>query len=247
MPINKKEWLERLLYWKQKWTQFPPECDNDENGISLYKFTQILQENLRNDDVLVGDAGSVGYVLSQSLELKGEQRYLLDSGQMSMGSAIGMSCGACLARDNKDVICIVGDGSFFTGMRELSPIIYNKLRVKIFVWDNNGYLSIRNTSKSFYDGRLFGTDMEHGVHFPELCEVAKCYDLKYLYCNKIKYLSETIELALEYDGPYLVEIKCDPNQKITPNLAMKNGKACTLDDMTPFLSDAEREIEMIKD
>src|SRR5690349_4752180 len=109
MSINKQQWLEKTSRWKNKWSQFLPEYEK--NPINLYKFVEILNKNLKEDSVICGDAGSVGYVLAQSLQLKNNQRFILDSGQMSMG-AWPLGIGVCLARDKKQTIICTGDGSF---------------------------------------------------------------------------------------------------------------------------------------
>lgn len=246
MSINKQEWLAKVKGWKNKWTQFPSEIEDNSNGISLYKIAQVLNQNLENDSVIVAEAGSCGYVLSQGLELKENQRYILDSGQMALG-AWPMAIGVCLARDKKTTILCVGDGSFQTNNSALGTIKYHKLPIVILVWNNSGYLSIRNTAKSFYENRLIGTDSEHGLFFPDLDKIADCYDFRYLFCDKAKYLDETIKFALKYNEPCIVEIKCDPNQKIIPTLAMKDGKSCPLHDLYPFLSEEEMKKEMINE
>lgn len=244
--MNKQQWLEKCFCWKNKWNQFLPEYENDGNGINLYKFVEILNKNLKDDSVIVTDTGSCTYVLSQSLELKKGQRFCQDSGQMSMG-AWSMSIGICLARNKKQTILCVGDGSFNLAVSALTTIKYHSLPIIIFVWNNSGYLSIRNTCDSFYDGRRFGTDSSNGLFFPQISKIAEAYEIKYLYCDKIIKLDDIIKKTLEYNEPILCEIKCDSTQKILPGLAMKNGKSCTLDDMFPFLSEEEYNSETIKD
>lgn len=243
----KQEWLNKGLHWKNKWSQFLPEYEDDSNGVNMYKFTQILNKYLKSDSVIISDAGSSGYVLAQSLELKGNQRYLPDSAQMAMGSGIPMGIGACLANDNKQIIVITGDGSFHSSLSALSTIRYYNLPIIIFVWNNNGYLSINNTCDSFYEGRRFGTDSTNGLFFPKIEKIAETCELNYIRIDKIKDLDSKIQESISLNTPVIVEVICWTNQKIVPGLAMKNGKSCELHDMAPFISDSEMEKEMIKD
>jgi acetolactate synthase-1/2/3 large subunit len=245
--MTKQEWLDKGLHWKDKWSQFLPEYEDDSDGINMYKFTEILNKYLKSDSVILSDAGSCGYVLAQSLKLKDNQRYLPDSAQMAMGAAIPMGIGACLANDNKQVIVITGDGSFQSSLSALSTITYYRLPIIIIVWNNNGYLSINNTCDSFYDGRRFGTDSTNGLFFPEIKKIAELCELDYIYIQKIEELDLKIQQFISSSRPTIVEVKCWTNQKITPGLAMKNGKSCELHDMAPFISDSEMEKEMIKD
>jgi acetolactate synthase-1/2/3 large subunit len=246
MSTNRKEWLDKVLHWKNKWSQFLPEYEDDKNGINLYKFTEVLNKHLKDDSVIVSDAGSVGYVLAQSLELKDGQRYLADAGQMAMG-AWPLAIGVCLANNKKQTIVCTGDGSFNFCPHALATIRELDLPIVIFIWNNDGFLSIKNTSDAFYGGRRFGTDSSNGLFFPEIQDIAFAYQIEYLYCRRIEYLNGTIKLALENDKPIIIEIKCDPTQKIVPGLTMKNGKSCELNDMAPFISDEEMILETIED
>ncbi len=246
MSINKQQWLEKVAYWKNKWSQFLPEYENDDSGINLYKFTEILSKNLKDDSVIIADAGSSGYVLVQSLQLKNNQRFVLDSGQMSLG-AWPLGIGVCLARNKKQTIICTGDGSFNFCPHALATIKELELPIVIFVWNNGGYLSIRNTSDSFYNGRRFGTDSSNGLFFPKIIRIAECYGITWRKISTVDNLQYGIESALSLNEPVIVEVICDPNQKIVPGIAMKNGKPTTLDDMAPYISDEEMERETIKD
>ena len=164
--MNKQAWLEKTEYWKNKWNTFQEQSnlDNDEFGIDLYKFTEILNDNLDENSIIIGDAGSVGYVLSQGLQLKQGARFILDCNQMAMNACISMS-GVALA-SNKKIICVVGDSSFTGQINALTALKYHNLSVIIYLWNNGGSLSIANTADSFYNGRKFGTDSTNGLFFP---------------------------------------------------------------------------------
>lgn len=248
MSINKSQWLEKCKYWKNLWKQGDlPEHDNDEFGINLYKFISILNKNLKDDSVIVSDAGSAAYTLGQSLELKNNQRWILDGGEMAMGMALPSSIGVSLARNKGQTIVVTGDGSFQTNIQELATISYHKLPIVLFVWSNDGYLSIRNTQTTFYNGRIFGTDKEHGLFFPDLKKIAEAYELGYIKIDTIKELEDNIDYIMNLDKAIIVEVKCDPNQKIIPTAAMKDGVSQPLHQMWPFLDDETLDKEMIKD
>lgn len=248
MSINKSEWLEKCKYWKNLWKQVDlEEYNNDAAGINLYKFISILNKNLKDNSVIVSDAGSAAYSLGQGLELKNQQRWILDASEMAMGMALPASIGVSLARDKGKVLVVTGDGSFQTNIQELATIKYHKLPVVLFVWCNDGYLSIKNTQNTFYDGRIFGTDKEHGLFFPNLEKIAESYELEYIKIDTIKELEENIKYIMNLDKAIMVEVKCDPNQKIVPTAAMKDGVSQPLHQMWPFLDEETLEKEMIKD
>lgn len=246
MPINKQQWLNNITHWKKKWPQLGlPEFNDDSRGVNLYKFIEILNNNLKEDSCLVCDAGSSLYAPSQGLQLKGNQRFVLDSTQAGMGGWQS-SIGVCLAR-GKETIVLTGDGSIMTGVESLAVIKYNKLPIKIFIWNNAGYLSIRNSQDAFYGGRRFGTDSKTGLYFPCFKKLAESYELEYLKINNNQDLDLIIKKVMIIDNPCIIEVMCDPDQKIQPSLAYKNGRSCPLQDMSPYISDEDMELEMIKD
>jgi len=216
-----------------------PKMDDDSNGINLYKFVSALNENLKDDSVIVWDAGSCTYVLNQSLKLNGfGQRTVSSLNQGEMGAAIGMSIGACYAKGGGEVICVVGDGSFSSQLHELS--VLDGLPIKIFVWNNGGYLSIRNSQKNFYQGRVFGADSSSGVWLPEIKMVALAYGISYERIDKVAELSKKIGIVMSSSWPTICEVMCDPNQLILPTSAPKKDAAGNkvqvgLDDMYPFI------------
>lgn len=245
--MDKIDWLNKCLYWKNKWPQITSEFDCDKNGINLYKFMSILNQNLEEDSTIVSDAGSALYVPSQSLELKQNQRYILDSAQGGMGSALPMGIGVSLARNNRKTIVITGDGSICTNIQELAVVKYHKLNIIIFIWTNGGYLSIKNTQEAFFNKRYFGTDSKTGLYFPSFQKVADSYEIKYLKVHKVMNLDNIIKQALNLNEPCMIEVICNSNQKIQPSLVLKNGKSCPLSDMSPFLSEEEYNKEMINE
>jgi acetolactate synthase-1/2/3 large subunit len=246
--MNKQEWLGKCSHWKKIWPQLDlPEFEDDSRGVNLYKFISVLNKNLKEDSCIVSDAGSALYVPSQGLQLNGNQRFILDAGQAGMGAAIPMSVGVSLARNNKKTIVITGDGSFSTNIQELAVIKYHFMDTAIFVWNNSGYLSIKNSQLAFYGGRIFGTDSNNGLFFPDIKKIADSYGLWYDRVDKNIDLDYIIRKSLKFNHPIIVEVICDPDQKIMPSLAFKNGKSCPLNDMSPYISDEQMNLEMIKD
>jgi len=215
-----------------------------EQGVDLYHFINELSECLDKNDIVVTDAGSAVYAPAQGIVLRfKEQRYITSGAQAEMGFTLPGVIGVCKAAKNK-VIGITGDGSFQMNIQELQTIVYNKLPVKIFVWNNNGYLSIRTTQKKFFNGRMIGTDSGNGLSFPELSKISEAYGIKYIKINNHNELNSKIKETLKEDVPVICEVICDPNQEIIPSVSSKvleDGRivSCPIDDMYPFLSREE--------
>ncbi len=230
--------------WKKKYPVCLPEYSKNKKGISLYYFVDTLSKIMKDDAVVLSDAGSAFYVSSQAVNIKGNQRYITTGGQAEMGYTIPASIGACVARGNKEVLGITGDGSFQMNIQELQTIAHNKLPVKIFVWNNNGYLSIRATQNKFFNGRLIGTDKSSGISFPEVKKIAYAYDIKYFKLAKSATLKEDLKEVLAYKGPVVCEVMCLENDLVIPTASSKrrdDGSMVSkpLEDMFPFLNRKE--------
>jgi acetolactate synthase-1/2/3 large subunit len=216
----------------------------------MYYFTDALSNFLPQGVAVVCDAGSAGYVPYQGLFLEEGQRFIIPAAQLEMGFTLPGMIGACVANDKKKTIGITGDGSFMLNIQELQTIVHLNLPLVIFVWNNNGYLSIRSTQDRFFDGRRLGTDEASGVSFPNLSKLADAFGLKYYTSKKNAELREKLPMAMAETGPVLFEVICPENQAIIPTvsaLKREDGSMVSkpFEDMAPFLDRDEFEDEMI--
>lgn len=239
-----EQWVNTCSEWKNKWKVYQKEYEEDATGINLYYFIDKLSDCLYSNSVVVSDAGSAYYVTSQGLKIRDNQKYVTSGAQADMGFTIPASVGVSVANNQQDVIGITGDGSFQTNIQELQTIVHYQLPIKIFIWNNDGYLSIHNTQSKFFNGRHIGVDSDTGVSFPKIKNIAKAYGIKYFKIDKAKNTSKIITKVLEYKGPVLCEVMCQKQQQILPTLAsMKtsDGKIISkpLEDMYPYLEREE--------
>ncbi len=239
-----KNWASICLGWKKKYPVCLPEYSAYKKGISLYYFVDTMSRVMKKDSVVVSDAGSAFYVTSQAIHIKDEQRYITSGGQAEMGYTIPAAIGACIARGKKDVIGITGDGSFQMNIQELQTIAHSNLPVKLFVWNNNGYLSIRATQNKFFNGRLIGTDDTSGLSFPDIKKIAYAYGITYFKLAKSTTLKEDLKKVLAHKGPVICEVMCIENDLVIPMAASMRKEDGTmvskpLEDMFPFLDRKE--------
>lgn len=157
-----------------------------------------------------------------------------------MGFTIPAAIGVCIAKNSADVIAITGDGSFQLNIQELQTIVHLNLPIKIFVWNNNGYLSIRASQRKFFEGRFIGTDSTNGVSFPELEKIAGAYGIQFFKVSDSRALNSTLELVLGFKGPVICEVIVPSDQEVVPavsSLKKPDGTIVSkpLEDMYPFL------------
>lgn len=249
-PLQKTAWLEKCCHWRVKYPVCLPEYADGSEGINLYYFINCLSKALPDDAVIVSDAGSAGFVTTQQIHLKAGQRSIASGAQMEMGYTLPATIGACYAKNKGEVIGITGDGSFQMNIQELQTIIHNDLPIKIFVWNNDGYLSIRATQRKFFKGRFIGTDSTSGLSFPSLQKIADAYGIKYFRVEHSESLTEEIREVLDYPKAAICEVMCNRNQEIVPTVSSVQKEDGTiiskpLEDMYPFLDRKEFYTEMI--
>lgn len=243
-------WSGKCLQWKKKWPVCLPEYSDDSDGINLYWFTDRLSKIAGENSVIVSDAGSAFYVVSQGFMFSKKQRYVTSGGQAEMGYTLPAAIGTASAFPEWNTLAITGDGSLQMNIQELQTLLHYQLPVKLFVWNNNGYLSIRATQRKFFQGRFIGTDSASGVSFPDLQKLCVAYGISYLRAEKNAGLDQIIRSALEEKGPVVIEIMCISDQEIVPSAASMrkdDGSMISkpLEDMYPFLSREEFFQEMI--
>lgn len=244
------EWVEKCKNWKSKWPVFEEKYKDVSDGVNIYYFIKKLSELNKEDSITISDAGSAYYTTSQSLQIKQNQRYITSGAQADMGFTIPASIGVALASNSQNIIGITGDGSFQMNIQELQTIVNYNLPIKIFVLNNNGYLSIRNTMDKFFEGRYYGTDENSGISFPNLEKIAYAYGIPYNKLISNNDLEKKLEIILNTKGYSINEVICPVKQEIIPSSSSKQdneGKLISqpLENMYPFLSEEEFNKEMI--
>jgi len=246
---KQSDWQEKCIYWKNKWPVSQEHYDTD--TVNMYEFTKALSELADDNAIVVSDAGSSYYVTSQSFIFKNiKQRYITSGAQADMGYTLPAAIGACIASGRKSVVGITGDGSFQLNIQELQTIKHHNFPVKLIVWNNQGYLSIRATQNKFFDGRRIGTDDASGVSFPQVERIANAYELPYVKIQNALELREKLQSVLNTEGPVVCEVICPKNQEIIPAVsAVKNPDGSMtskpIEDMYPYLTREEFYKEMI--
>jgi acetolactate synthase-1/2/3 large subunit len=243
------EWKERVVRWKNKWSTSIIKYSDSDDRINKYTFVQHLNKHLKDNSAVVSDAGSAYYVTSQALSLRSNQRYITSGAQADMGYTVPAAIGVANAI-NDEVIAITGDGSLQLNIQELQTIVHYQYPIKLFVWNNNGYLSIRTTQKKFFEGRFIGTDPKSGVTLPDLQKISEAYGIKFFRVNKVDKLDGTLKDVLSLNEPVICEVMCLEDQEVIPttsSLKKPDGTMVSkpLEDMYPFLDREEFLKEMI--
>jgi acetolactate synthase I/II/III large subunit len=243
-------WVAWCAERKAKYPVVLAEYWTRENGVNPYCFGDALSKELAKDDVIVTGDGTACIATFQSAQLKLGQRLFSDSGCAPMGFDLPAAIGACVAHERGRVMCIAGDGSIMLNVQELQTLRGHSLPVKLFIFNNNGYLSIRLTQDNFFPGNAVGAGPESGVTFPDFGKLAGGFDLPFVRVTRNADLQSAIRATLAHDGPAVCEVVLDATQPFSPRVSSKrlaDGTMVTapLEDMFPFLSEAELAANMI--
>ena len=128
-------------------------------------------------------------------------------------------------------------------IQELQTLVTYKLPLKIFVLENEGYLAIKTTQKSFFCGHFTGSNPTSGVICPDMKRIADAYGIPFMRVNEEgELLVSAIKDTLNVDGPAICEITMHPEQTLFPKSASfmdENGKmtSAPLDKMAPFMNE----------
>lgn len=221
--------------------------------VNPYCFMQRLFEQLVAGDVIACGDGTACVAAFQAAIVRSGQRLFHNSGCASMGYDLPAAIGVAIGRSELGrVVCLAGDGSIMMNLQELQTIVGLKLPIKIFVLNNSGYHSIRQTQENFFAGRVVGCGTDSGLSFPDFGKVAAAFGLPFVRCSRHDDLPAAIAETLASVGPGMCEIELDLTQQFTPKLSSRkldDGSMVTssLEDMAPFLSRDELRDNMIDD
>lgn len=235
-------WSEWLAWCIERKRRFPAVTDDQKKRaefIDPYYFMEMLTECSPADSITVAGNGTACVALFQSGVIKSGQRLFWNSGCASMGYDLPSAIGACIG-SGKKTICLAGDGSIQMNLQELQTVIHHRLPLKIFLLDNYGYSSIRQTQKSFFKDELLGCDAESGVSFPDFMKLGKVYGFRTLEILNHSGMRDGIENALNENDPVFCRVKLPSDHVFSPKLSsrkMPDGRIISspLEDMFPFL------------
>jgi acetolactate synthase-1/2/3 large subunit len=243
-PGVHQDWLKWCLERKHKYPVVVPEYWLNEESVNPYCFAEVLFQELLEDEIIVTGDGTACVTTFQAAFVKQGQRLYTNSGCASMGYDLPAAIGACIASDKKRIICLAGDGSIQMNLQELQTIVGYHLPIKIFVLNNQGYHSIRQTQANYFPDNIVGCGPESGLTFPHLEKLAFAYEIPYRCCHQHSQLTVEIRDTLDNEGPQICEIMLDLNQPFAPKLSSKklpDGRmiSAPLEDLSPFLEREE--------
>lgn len=251
-PAAHGEYLAWALERRNKYNPVLPEYWEKNSPVNPYCFTEVLFEQLVENDVIVMADATAAVVTVQAAKLKRGQRLFSNSGAASMGYDLPATIGAwhAMPPGSPRIICMAGDGSIMQNLQELQTIVGQNIPAKIFLYNNSGYHSIRQSQQAHFSGFSVGCGPDTGVTFPDFGKVAAAFGFAFTRTDNHDDMAAAIAATLAAPGPAICEIMVDKEQNFAPKLSSRrldDGTMVTapLEDLSPFLSREELQGNML--
>ncbi len=247
-----EEWLATCNRWKKDYPAvLPHQWEGTKDRVNVYAFIRYMSSLLPENSLTAVSNGACCVVGNQAYVIQKGSRMANNSAVASMGYGLPAAIGTCIAGGKRETICLEGDGSIMMNLQELQTILTNRLPIKIFLINNEGYHSIRITqSNLFSENCRVGIGEESGdLSFPEYRKIAQAFGYPYYSATNNEEMKEVVKEVLAQDGPVFCEIFTDTTQVWEPKSSTKRLEDGTLvspplEDLAPFLPKEELERNM---
>lgn len=251
--IDSMTWNETCRLWKEKYpVVLPKHYDQGEDKkVNIYAFIKELSKSLPKNRITVVGNGSACVVGGHAYEMKPGQRFISNSAVASMGYDLPAAIGLAMAEPGEDIVLITGDGSIQMNLQELQTIIHHRLPIKIFIINNGGYHSIRQTQTNYFGEPLVGVGEDSkDLSFPDMKKLSGAYGYPYVSACHNGEIRKALADTLSVKGPVICEVFVSRDQNFEPKSAAKRLPDGTLvspplEDLSPFLSEEEMERNML--
>jgi acetolactate synthase-1/2/3 large subunit len=245
LKLDCSSWLARCHAWAKKYPVVLPEYRAIKDGVSNYVLLDVLSDCMSAGDVLVpGSSGACSETTMQAFRVKQGQRVFNSEGLGPMGFGIAAAIGGCLASGKRKTVCLDGDGGFVMNIQELEVVRRLNLPIKFFVLDNNGYGSIRQSQKAYFNNRLMASEPSSGLTLPDFNKVAAAFGIETCVIRNHDELEASVREVLGHDRPVVCIVKITPEQTTAPRVASgqrADGSMYSkpLEDLWPFMERRE--------
>jgi acetolactate synthase-1/2/3 large subunit len=249
--LPRPRWLEMCNMFINRFPWVGDEHEDKGGFINSYRFVERLNQFFKSDQVVVTDMGTALLCAHQVLKLKGGQRLMTSTGLGEMGYGLPAAIGASFANVRSEVMCLNCDGGMMLNLQELQTIVHYNLPIKIFIFNNDGYLMIKHTQKALFDSAYVGTDRASGVSCPDYSKVAAAFGIPSYQISVWDEVDVTIAAVQAAAGPVICEVFMHPEQVFSPKLSLvqqADGVLISppLEDLSPLIARSELDDLMLE-
>ncbi len=200
-----------------------------EGYISPYVFVDELAKQCNSREIIIPcSSGGAFTVMMQAFSQKQGQIMVSNKGLASMGYGLSAAIGASFRHPDRRVVLVEGDGGFAQNMQEIGTAKVNDLNIKVFLFDNNGYASIRMTQKSYFEGRYVGCDTQTGLGLPEWNRLFEAWDIPTYRLGPNFVTDPEFHSFFDSNGMVAFIVSIDPEQTYFPKITSRITEAGTM-------------------
>ncbi|MES2264500.1 MAG: thiamine pyrophosphate-binding protein [Pseudomonadota bacterium] len=235
----KTAWIERCRAYEAQFPWVGEEHADRGDFMNSYRFMERLNGHFKPDQIVVTDMGTALLCGHQVLSIKDGQRLMTSTGLGEMGYGLPAALGVSFANEvdgkHGEVMCLNCDGGMMMNLQELQTMVHHQLPIKLFIFNNDGYLMIKHTQKALFKAGYAGTDRASGVSCPDFSKLAAAFDIPAFQIRHWDEVDSTLEQVQAANGPVICEVFMHPEQLFSPKLSLVAKEDGTL--VSPPLED----------
>jgi len=238
---TKTEWLKRCELYREEFPWIGAEHADSEGFINSYRFMERLNRVFKENQIVVTDMGTALLCGHQVLKFGPTQRLMTSTGLGEMGYGLPAAIGVSFATDRGEVMCLNCDGGMMMNLQELQTIVHHQLPIKLFIFNNDGYLMIKHTQNALFNKAGYvGTNKSSGLSCPDFTKLAAAFDIPAFQIRSWEDCDGVLERVQAINGPVICEVFMHPEQLFVPKLSVASTPqgalvSPPLEDLSPLL------------
>lgn len=238
---SKSAWIKQCEVYRKDFPWVDQEHKDRDGFINSYAFMQRLNKFFKPQQIVVTDMGTALLSGHQVLKFKPGQRLMTSTGLGEMGYGLPGAIGASIAMDGGEVMCLNCDGGMMMNLQELQTMVHHNLPIKLFIFNNDGYLMIKHTQNALFKNNRTGVDRATGVTCPDFSKLATAFDIPSYQIRAWDHCDEILQKVQDATGPVICEVFMHPKQLFSPKLGWSISKegvqvSSPLEDLSPLIA-----------
>lgn len=237
---SKSNWISQCDSYKMSYPWVDDEHEDKDGFINSYPFMEKLNKHFKANQIVVTDMGTALLSGHQVIKTKEGQRFMTSTGLGEMGYGLPGAIGASIASNYGEVMCLNCDGGMMLNLQELQTMVHYQLPIKLFIFNNDGYLMIKHTQTALFKGNRTGVNKATGVSCPDFSKLATAFNIPSYQIRDWENCDSVLEQVQNETGPVICEVFMHPNQLFSPKLgwiSMPDGTQVSspLEDLSPLI------------
>ena len=249
LKVDFKDWLDKCreiksLFPRRGQTENAPPLGSQDKFVNSYDVVYEISDQAGDNDIFVTDMGTGLLSGFYGLDINGNQQLATSLGLGEMGYGLPAAIGSQFANPGSTVICLNADGGMMMNLQELQTVAHHQLPIKLVIFNNDGYLMIKNSQKNLFEGRYVGSNADSGISCPDFEKLSNVFGFDYVKIDGHSDLKNQVSIFLSNPGAVILEVFMDPEQLFIPRVGTLKAEGGALmspplEDMIPLIDEAD--------